>query len=48
MTPTKATAEKGRMLLGAAVNECVEFVQELKEKPLPVRWEPSERPPTSG
>ena len=44
----KATADKGRTLLAAAVHECVEFVQELKEKPLPVRWEPSERPPASG
>jgi creatinine amidohydrolase len=42
---TKATADKGEALLEAAVTECVEFVQELKEKPLPVRWEPSERPP---
>ncbi len=31
---TKATADKGRTLLAAAVHECVEFVQELKEKPL--------------
>jgi creatinine amidohydrolase/Fe(II)-dependent formamide hydrolase-like protein len=45
---TKATADKGRTLLAAAVQECVEFVQELKEKPLPIRWEPSEQPPTSG
>ena len=44
--PTKATAEKGRVLLDAAVKECVEFVRELKEKPLPVRWEPSEVPPS--
>jgi creatinine amidohydrolase len=43
---TKATAEKGRILLDAAVKESVEFVRELKEKPLPVRWEPSEVPPT--
>jgi creatinine amidohydrolase len=43
--PTKATAEKGQILLDAAVKECVEFVRELKEKPLPVRWEPSEVPP---
>ncbi len=42
---TKATAEKGVALLQAAVKECVEFVQELKEKPLPVRWDPTETPP---
>ena len=42
---TKATAEKGVSLLQAAVRECVEFVQELKEKPLPVRWDPTETPP---
>jgi creatinine amidohydrolase len=41
---TKATAEKGRILLDAAVRECVGFVRELKEKPLPVRWEPRETP----
>ena len=41
---TKATAEKGRRLFEAAVRECVEFVQELRAKPLPVRWEPSEAP----
>ena len=43
---TKATAEKGRILLDAAVKESVEFLRELKEKPLPVRWRPSEVPPT--
>jgi creatinine amidohydrolase len=37
---TKATEEKGRRLLGAAVDECVEFVRELRSKPLPVRMEP--------
>jgi creatinine amidohydrolase len=41
---TKATAEKGRILLDAAVKECVGFVRELREKPFPVRWEPRERP----
>jgi creatinine amidohydrolase/Fe(II)-dependent formamide hydrolase-like protein len=41
---TKATAEKGRILLDAAVEECVGFVRELREKPLPVRWEPRETP----
>jgi creatinine amidohydrolase/Fe(II)-dependent formamide hydrolase-like protein len=44
--PTKATAEKGAILLDAAVKECVEFVLELKEKPLPVKWEPVEVPPS--
>lgn len=39
---TKATAEKGSVLLDAAVTECVEFVRELRGKPLPERWEPSE------
>jgi creatinine amidohydrolase len=43
--PTKATAEKGRVLLEAAVRECVGFVQELLDKPLPERWAPSERLP---
>jgi creatinine amidohydrolase len=42
---TKATADKGDVLLDAAVKECVEFVRELRDKPLPVRWEPSESPP---
>ena len=42
---TKATADKGAVLLDAAVKEYVEFVRELREKPLPVRWEPSESPP---
>jgi creatinine amidohydrolase/Fe(II)-dependent formamide hydrolase-like protein len=42
---TKATPEKGQRLLDAAVQECTEFVLELKDKPLPVRWEPSEVPP---
>jgi creatinine amidohydrolase len=41
---TKATAEKGKSLFEAAVSECVSFVRELRDKPLPVRWEPSERP----
>jgi creatinine amidohydrolase len=39
--PTLATAEKGEVLLDAAVRECVGFVDELKAKPLPVRWTPS-------
>jgi creatinine amidohydrolase len=43
--PTLATAEKGRVLLDAAVAECVSFVRELREKPLPVRWQPSETVP---
>jgi creatinine amidohydrolase len=42
---TKATAEKGVALLDAAVKECIEFVQELKERALPVRWDPTETPP---
>ncbi len=42
--PTKATAEKGKVLLDAAVAECVAYVRELKEKPLPRRREPRERP----
>jgi creatinine amidohydrolase len=42
---TKATAEKGHVLLDAAVKESIEFVRELREKPLPVRWPPSEVPP---
>jgi creatinine amidohydrolase/Fe(II)-dependent formamide hydrolase-like protein len=42
---TKATADKGEVLLDAAVKECVDFVRELREKPLPIRWEPSESPP---
>lgn len=42
--PTLASVEKGKALLDAAVAECVAFVRELKEKPLPVRWTPSEKP----
>jgi creatinine amidohydrolase len=42
---TKATAEKGRALIAAAVAECVEFVHELREKPLPSRREPQETLP---
>jgi creatinine amidohydrolase len=42
---TKATAEKGRALMAAAVAECVEFVRELLEKPLPSRREPQETMP---
>jgi creatinine amidohydrolase len=42
---TKATAEKGRALMAAAVAECVEFVGELLEKPLPARREPQETLP---
>ena len=38
----KATAEKGKTLLEAAVAECVEFVHELLEKPLPQRQAPQE------
>jgi creatinine amidohydrolase len=42
---TKATAEKGGALLEAAVRECVGFVRELLEKPLPERREPQETVP---
>jgi creatinine amidohydrolase len=42
---TKGTAEKGHVLLEAAVKESIEFVRELREKPLPVRRPPSEVPP---
>lgn len=42
---TKATAEKGALLLDQAVKECVEFVRELRDKPLPVRWTPQETAP---
>ena len=40
--PTLATAEKGNVFLDAAVTECLAFVRELKEKPLPARKEPRE------
>ena len=39
---TKATAEKGRALLDAAVAECVAYVRELLRMPLPERLEPQE------
>jgi creatinine amidohydrolase len=42
---TKATAEKGRALLDAAVKECVAYVRELLDKPLPERREPQESLP---
>jgi creatinine amidohydrolase len=42
---TKATAEKGHALLDAAVQECLEYVRELREKPLPARREPQETLP---
>jgi creatinine amidohydrolase len=38
--PTLATAEKGKALLHAAVSECVAYVQEVLEKPLPQRRAP--------
>lgn len=38
--PTLATAHKGKALLDAAVEECVGFVRELREKPLPERRNP--------
>ena len=42
---TKATAAKGRALLDAAVAECVAYVRELREKPLPARMAPRETLP---
>jgi creatinine amidohydrolase len=42
---TAATAAKGEALLEAAVEECVEFVRELRSKPLPERLEPLESVP---
>ncbi|TMJ94689.1 MAG: creatininase family protein [Actinobacteria bacterium] len=39
---TKGTAEKGRALLEAAVAECVAYVREPREKPLPERRRPQE------
>ncbi len=44
-SPTLATAEKGRSFLEAAVEECVGYIHELKEKPLPRRQEPRETLP---
>ena len=41
-SPTLATAEKGKRFLEAAVEECVGYVRELLEKPLPERREPRE------
>jgi creatinine amidohydrolase len=41
---TRATAAKGDRLLDAAVTECVAYVRELREKPLPVRRAPQEVP----
>ncbi|MGH2554992.1 MAG: creatininase family protein [Actinomycetota bacterium] len=41
-TPTLATAEKGKAFLEAAVAECVSYVRELLEKPLPERKPPQE------
>jgi len=38
--PTLATPEKGKTLLEAAVQECVAYVRELKQKPLGVRRRP--------
>lgn len=40
--PTKATAGKGKILLDAAVAECLHYVRELKEKPLAERRRPGE------
>ena len=41
-SPTLATAEKGKRFLEAAVEECVGYVRELLEKPLPERRQPQE------
>src|SRR6266542_1615776 len=41
-SPTLATAEKGKAFLEAAVAECVGYVRELLEKPLPQRRPPQE------
>jgi creatinine amidohydrolase len=38
--PTLATPEKGKALLDAAVSECVSYVRELLEKPMPERQTP--------
>jgi creatinine amidohydrolase len=48
--PTLATAEKGRALLDAAVDECVGYVRELLGMPLPGRRTPRPpgEPPTGG
>jgi creatinine amidohydrolase len=43
--PTRATAEKGAALAEAAVAECVGFVRELLEKPLPEQRGPLEALP---
>jgi creatinine amidohydrolase/Fe(II)-dependent formamide hydrolase-like protein len=40
--PSLATAEKGKAFFRAAVDECVRYVRELLDKPLPVRREPRE------
>ncbi len=42
--PTRATAEKGKVLLDAAVAECVQYVREMRSMPLPERREPKEVP----
>ncbi len=41
-SPTLATAQKGKAFLEAAVAECVGYVRELLEKPLPQRRPPQE------
>jgi creatinine amidohydrolase len=43
-TPSVATAEKGKAFLEAAVAECVGYVRELLEKPLPERKSPRDTP----
>ena len=42
--PTLATAEKGKTLLDAAVDEIAGYVRELQGRPLPERREPREQP----
>jgi creatinine amidohydrolase len=44
-SPSLATAEKGERFLQAAVDECVAYVRELREKPLPERRPPQETLP---
>jgi creatinine amidohydrolase len=41
---TRGTAEKGQKLLRGAVDEVVGFVRDLKERPLPERQKPREKP----
>jgi len=43
-SPTLATAEKGKRFLDAAVEECVSYIRELLQKPLPERRTPQAAP----